>query len=61
VMKVDFWDTTELANKIVNVLKRPILGKTMSERTSFEVRKLTWADAAAACEKVYDEAVELVP
>lgn len=61
VMKVDFWDTTELANKIVNVLKRPVLGKTMSERTSFEVKKLTWADAAIACERVYEDAVELVP
>lgn len=61
VLKVDFWDTTELANKIVNVLKRPVLGRTMSERTTIEVKKLTWADAAAATEKVYEDVVELVP
>lgn len=60
VMKVDFWDTPELANKIVNVLKRPVLGRTMSERTRLEVKKLTWSDAAAAIEGVYADVVELV-
>ncbi len=55
VLKVDFWDVNEMANKIIAVLKHPTLHKTLKEHSNFEVRKLSWADAANACNKIYNE------
>lgn len=55
VLKVDFWDINEMANKIIAVLKYPPLQMTLKEHGNFEVRKLRWEDAAQKCEKVYNE------
>lgn len=55
VLKVDFWDVNEMANKIIAVLKHPPLHSTLKEQGSFEVRKLSWADAASSCLAVYNE------
>lgn len=52
-LKVDFWDTDEMANKIVAVLKYPPLARTLREYGSFEVRALTWDGAATRCVQVY--------
>lgn len=56
-LKVDFWDIDEMANKIAAVLKYPPLGQTMREHGSFELRKLTWDQAAEACERAYERAI----
>ena len=45
-LKVDFWDTTEMANKIIAVLKYPPLASTLRQHGSFEVRQWSWTDAA---------------
>ncbi|MBN1457435.1 MAG: glycosyltransferase family 4 protein [Sedimentisphaerales bacterium] len=55
VLKVDFWDTKEMANKIIAVLKHPSLRMTLREHGNFEVRKLRWEDAARKCVDVYNE------
>ncbi len=52
-LKVDFWDTHDIANKIIAVLRHPPLSKTMREQADLEVRALTWDGAAAKCEAVY--------
>ena len=54
VLKVDFWDVTEMANKIIAVLKYPPLQITLRQHGNFEVRKLKWADAARKCLKIYE-------
>jgi len=59
-LKVDFWDTNEMANKIVAVLKHPPLASTLRQHGSFEVRQLSWLDAARACQQVYDEAQSMM-
>jgi len=56
-LKVDFWDINEMANKIIAVLKHPPLASTLRQHGSFEVRRLSWADAARSCLKVYDDAI----
>lgn len=53
VLKVDFWDTEEMANKIIAVLKYPPLQMTLREHGNFEVRKLKWSDAAEKCARIY--------
>lgn len=56
-LKVDFWDTEEMANKIVAVLKRPPLSSTLREHGQMEIRKLTWDGAAQKCERIYAESI----
>jgi glycosyltransferase involved in cell wall biosynthesis len=55
-LKVDFWDINEMANKIIAVLRHPPLATTLREHGSFEVRRLSWSDAARSCIGVYEEA-----
>ncbi len=56
-LKVDFWDTDEIANKIVAVLKYPPLKLTLQNHGNFEVRKLRWKDSARKCSRIYEEAM----
>lgn len=55
VLKVDFWDVNEMANKIIAVLKYPPLSLTLRQHGTFEVRKLRWEDAAKKCLKIYNQ------
>ena len=55
-LKVDFWDTDEMANKIVAVLRHAPLSKTLRAHAPFELRRLTWDGAAEKCVKVYERA-----
>ncbi len=57
-LKVDFWDTNEMANKIVAVLRHPPLARMLREEGGFEISKLSWTDSAEACIKVYEAAIE---
>lgn len=57
VLKVDFWDINEMANKIIAVLKHPPLQSTLREHGSFEIRKLSWSDSAQQCLDIYQKAV----
>ncbi len=59
-LKVDFWDINEMANKIVAVLRHPPLSQTLRQHGSFEVRRMSWSDAAKACAQVYDQAVGMM-
>ncbi len=59
-LKVDFWDTDEIANKMVAVLKYPPLQETLASHGNFEVRKLRWKDAAAKCVKIYEDTLVAV-
>jgi len=60
VLKVDFWDINEMANKIIAVLKHAPLSSTLRQHGAMEVRKLSWSDSASACMKVYEEAVAVM-
>jgi glycosyltransferase involved in cell wall biosynthesis len=55
VLKVDFWDTEDLANKILAVLRHPPLAQTLRERGHDEVRQLSWDDSARRISEVYEE------
>ncbi|MGD9109749.1 MAG: glycosyltransferase family 4 protein [Phycisphaerales bacterium] len=54
-LKVDFWDTDEIANKIVAVLRYEPLNATLRDYGNCEVRRLRWDDAAAKCARIYEE------
>ncbi len=56
-LKVDFWDINEMANKIIAVLRHPPLATTLRQHGNFEVRRMSWTDAARSCVHVYEQAV----
>jgi len=55
VLKVDFWDVDEIANKVIAVLKYPPLEMMLRNHGNYEVRKLRWRDSAEKCMKIYEE------
>lgn len=57
VLKVDFWDVDEMANKIVAVLKYPPLSETLRRHGPVELRWLTWEGAAEKCVQSYAHAI----
>lgn len=59
-LKVDFWDTHEIANKILAVLRHPPLSNTLRESADMEVRRLTWDGAASQCLRTYARARAMV-
>lgn len=52
-LKVDFWDTDEMANMIVNVLRHGSLHETLRTNGFSEVARHTWERAAQKCVDVY--------
>ena len=44
-----------MADKIVAVLRHPPLGQTLRRHGVIDIKRLTWADAAAKCGRVYEE------
>ncbi len=52
-LKVDFWDTEELANQIITVLRHPSLHRTLKQYGGEEVRKVTWTASAEKCLGLY--------
>ncbi len=57
VLKVDFWDTDDMANKIVAVLRHPPLQRVLRQQGQIELRKLSWKDSAKKCKKIYKELI----
>jgi len=59
-LKVDFWDTNEMANKIVAVLKHPPLASTLRQHGSFEIRRMSWQDSARRCVEIYQQVMGMM-
>ncbi len=55
VLKVDFWDIHQIANKILAVLRHPPLSRELRRQADLEVRRLTWDGAATKCLKLYNQ------
>ena len=60
VLKCDFWDVDDMANKIVAVLRHPPLQRTLRDSGYLEVRGITWDGAAAKVDAVYERAMAAV-
>ncbi len=57
-LQVDFWDTREMANKILALLNFTTLNKELSEKGYWEAKLSTWTKPARRCLEVYAEAKE---
>ncbi len=57
-LKVDFWDTKEMANKILTTLNHDCLKDCLTENGKAEVDKITWDSAADKCLKIYQSLIK---
>lgn len=55
--KVDFWDTDEMANKIISVIRHKVLRDTLLRNMEREVKTINWGKTAEDTMRVYEEAV----
>jgi glycosyltransferase involved in cell wall biosynthesis len=54
-LKVDFWDTAMMADKIIGVLTHPALQKTLAVHGHEHIKQLSWHNAAQQCLGLYYE------
>jgi glycosyltransferase involved in cell wall biosynthesis len=59
-LKTDFWDTDEMANKIISVLDHPALRHTLAREGNREARAQVWRKVAARCMMVYTKLVKVL-
>lgn len=57
-LKVDFWDTQEMASKILAVLNYPSLQLTLRENALSQIRKRTWLEVARKTLVVYKDLLD---
>ena len=55
VLKVDFWNTEEMADKIIALLRYDSLNKIMQEEGKSEAELYSWDRAALECLQYYDQ------
>lgn len=55
ILKVDFWDTDEMANKIVALLRYPALTWDLKSNSKHELRGVNWDKAADKTMQVYKQ------
>jgi glycosyltransferase involved in cell wall biosynthesis len=53
-LKIDFWDTDEIASKIISLLRYESLRKTLSENGKKEIELFTWDNVAGKTLDVYN-------
>jgi hypothetical protein len=46
ILKVDYWDVDEMANKIIGVLNSEELEKELATQGNAELARVTWASSA---------------
>jgi glycogen synthase len=52
-LKVDFWDTWEMANQMYSALEHASLADCLAVNSAEDVKKLTWKSAAQKCLHIY--------
>ncbi|MCK4659127.1 MAG: glycosyltransferase family 4 protein [Phycisphaerae bacterium] len=53
VIKVDFWDTAKMADRILAVLRNPPLQAALRAHGRLDLRRLSWESAARQCLGIY--------
>ncbi len=57
VLKSDFWDIDDMADKIVNVVGSPGLQDTLGKLGTKDVEHVTWENAAGKCVQIYEDII----
>ena len=53
VLKVDFWDVDQMANKILAALRYPVMHQQLAKEGKREIEKLSWKSAAEKVSTLY--------
>ncbi len=59
VLKVDFWDVEEMANKIVAALKYETMNGQLVKEGQKEILKLSWKNAATKVKSLYQQLINI--
>lgn len=54
ILKVDFWDIDEMANKIISCFKYPEILINLEEKASNEVKNLSWDHSSNKVKRLYE-------
>lgn len=54
-LKVDFWDTQDIASKIIFALENKTLRDKLGKKGFLEAQKMTWKKAAKKCKSIYNK------
>ena len=57
VLKSDFWDVDDMADKIVSVVGSNGLREVLGTLGTHDVEQVTWESAAGKCEVLYDQVI----
>lgn len=60
VLKVDFWDVEEMANKILATLRYPVMREQLAREGRQELHKLSWKHAALKVLSLYRRLVQFI-
>jgi glycosyltransferase involved in cell wall biosynthesis len=60
VLKVDFWDTDEMANQILSSLKYPVVRSQMVKEGREQLKTLSWRSSALSIKGIYQSLLQYV-
>lgn len=52
-LKVDFWDTEEMANQILSALRYPVIGRQIVNEGRRDLNRMSWREAAQKMYQLY--------
>ncbi len=58
VLKVDFWDVDEMANKILAALRYPVMHQQLIKEGKQEIKRLSWRRAADKVREIYQHVLQ---
>ena len=58
-LKIDFWDIDEMANKILAIIRHPVLKNTLSREGLRQVKDITWDKAAKKTSHIYKQTTKV--
>lgn len=60
VLKVDFWDTEEMANKILAALRYPVMRQQIVNEGKRDLNRLSWHEAAIKVYRLYRSLLQYI-
>jgi len=60
VLKVDFWDVEDMANKILATLRYPVMREQLAREGKYELHKLSWKHAALKVVALYKRLLQYI-
>lgn len=60
VLKVDFWDTEEMANQILSSLRYPVIRQQIVKEGRWQMQSMSWRHAADKIRRIYQNLLQYV-